>query len=57
MEVNGQFHVPAALPPWERATAYKLDGEERKIHHCHRQKSNPGRPARRPIKRWVYIKL
>jgi hypothetical protein len=53
MEVSGQLHALAALPPgkeapvggWVGPSAGLDDVEKRKILHC--RESNPGRPARR----------
>jgi hypothetical protein len=57
MEVSGQLHAPAALPPGKEPPVpiekggwvgprVGLDAVKRKILHC--RESNPGRPARSP---------
>jgi hypothetical protein len=57
MEVSGQLHASAALPPGERAPGTHwtggrvgptaaLQAEAKRINPCPSQESNPGRPGR-----------
>jgi hypothetical protein len=62
MEVSGQLHAPAVLPPEERGPAptewkagrapeplWKRWPREKNSHHCHYRESNLGLPAHNPV--------